>query len=67
MEEIQKLFIRSTEDVSILEKKLCNEITRACVEVDPKNVKSFDNKIIIDGKPMFLTPDGKTKNPDEDL
>ena len=68
IEDIQKLFIRrDTDDVNILEQRLCKETTRACVEVDPKNVKAFDNKIMIDGQPHELGPDGKPKKPDEDL
>ena len=66
IEEIEKLFIRrKANDVSILEHQLCFEITRACVQVDPKNVKTFDNKIMFDGQPMELTSDGKPKNSDE--
>ena len=67
IEEIQKVFIRNTQDVEVIEKRLCNEITRACVQVDPKNVKAFDNKIMIDGQPMELSADGKPKKPDDDL
>ena len=40
---------------------------RKCVQVDPKNVKAFDNKIMIDGQPMELSADGKPKKPDDDL
>ena len=53
IEEIQKVFIRRD--------------TKACVAVDPKNVKPFDNKIMVDGQPMELSPDGKPVKPDEDL
>ena len=68
IEEIQKVFIRrDTQDVEILERRLCQEITKACVAVDPKNVKPFDNKIMVDGQPMELSPDGKPVKPDEDL
>ena len=68
IEEIQKLFIRrKTEDISVLEHQLCYNVTRACVQVDPKNVKPFDNKIMVDGQPMELTADGKPKKADEDL
>jgi hypothetical protein len=68
IEDIQKLFTRrDTDDVNVLESRLCKETTRACVEVDPKNVKPFDNKIMIDGQPHELGPDGKPKKPDEDL
>lgn len=68
IEEVQKLFInRDTDDVEELERRLCKVTTRACDQVDPKNVKAFDNKIMIDGQPHELTADGKPKKPDDDL
>ena len=38
--------------------KICNVLTRACHNVDPANAPKFDNKIMVDGQPVDVSPDG---------
>ena len=34
--------------------KLCTEISHACLNVDPANVKAMDDTIMVDGQPKSL-------------
>ncbi len=34
--------------------RLCNEVSKACQDVDPGNVKPFDDTIMIDGQPTQI-------------
>ena len=34
--------------------KLCFEVSKACVGVDPANVKPFDDTIMVDGQPKKM-------------
>jgi hypothetical protein len=52
-EELESVLIGRTDD-EIPIHKLCYEISQACVGVDPKNVKPFDNEMFVDGQPVKI-------------
>lgn len=63
-EELEKVLTNRPDDQTPI-KKLCYEITKACENVDPTNVKAFDDQIFIDGQPKKIK-DGKVESWDED-
>lgn len=65
-EEIEKALINRVDDETPIQ-NLCFEITKACLNVDPKNVPRFDDQIMVDGQPKKINKDGKLQEEDEDL
>lgn len=63
-EELEKVLINRENDEKPIQ-QLCYEITRACNNVDPTNVKPFDDQIWFDGQPKKLK-DGKIVNEEEE-
>jgi hypothetical protein len=53
MEEIEKVLTNRVNN-QIPEEQLCFNITKACVDVDPSNVKPFDDTIMVDGQPVNM-------------
>lgn len=50
-EELVKVLTNRPDDKTPIQ-KLCYQITKACEEVDPSNVKNFDDTIMVDGEPV---------------
>lgn len=65
-QDIEKVLINRENDEKPI-RDLCYEKTKACDNVDPSNVKKFDDQIFFDGQPKKIK-DGKiAENDDEDL
>lgn len=65
-EKIEKVLINRPDDETPL-RKLCYEITQACKDVDPTNVKPFDDQIFVDGQPKKIKDGQISGEDDEDL
>ena len=52
-EDLEKVLINRPDDQTPI-RKLCYEISKACDNVDPTNVKPFDDQIFIDGQPKKI-------------
>jgi hypothetical protein len=46
--------VANRQDTDSAVNKLCFEISKACDNVDPTNVKPFDDTIMIDGQPQKI-------------
>jgi len=64
-EQVEKVLIGRPDDETPI-RRLCYEITQACQDVDPTNVKPFDDQIFIDGQPKKLK-NGQIQGEEEDL
>ena len=65
-EQVEKVLINRPDDETPIQ-RLCYDISKACQNVDPTNVKAFDDQIMVDGQPKKIK-DGKiSENDDEDL
>jgi hypothetical protein len=42
-----------------VEEKVCQEISRACANVNVKDAPKMDDKIFVDGQPVPVSKDGK--------
>ena len=63
-EKVEKVLINRPDDETPVQ-RLCYDITKACANVDPTNVKPFDDQIMVDGQPKKIK-DGKITE-EEDL
>lgn len=52
-EELVEVLTNRPDDITP-ERKLCFEISKACINVDPGNVKNFDDNIMVDGQPVKM-------------
>jgi hypothetical protein len=52
-EELENVLIGRPDDETPIH-KLCYEQSQACVGVDPKNVKPYDDEMFIDGQPVKI-------------
>lgn len=52
-EEMAKVLTNRSDDETPVQ-KLCFEISQACANVDPSNVKKFDDTITVDGEPVKI-------------
>jgi hypothetical protein len=52
-EELENVLIGRSDDETPIQ-KLCYEISHACVGVDPKNVKPYDDEMFVDGQPVKI-------------
>lgn len=64
-EKIEKVLVNRVNDERPVQ-ELCYEITKACENVDPTNVKPFDDKIMVDGQPKSIK-DGQIQGDEDDL
>ncbi len=46
-----------------IENKICNQISKACKNVDVKNAPRADSHIMVDGQPVPVSNDGKVTLP----
>ncbi len=53
-EELESVLIGRPDDETPL-RKLCYDISQACVGIDNKNVKPFDDQIYVDGQPVKIS------------
>lgn len=58
-EEVFEKEMQIRENNNEIENKICNEISKACKNVDVKNAPKTDNQIFVDGQPVPVGPDGK--------
>jgi MinD-like ATPase involved in chromosome partitioning or flagellar assembly len=52
-EEIVKVLVNRVDNETPVQ-QLCYQISKACENVDPANVKPFDDTIMVDGQPQKI-------------
>jgi hypothetical protein len=58
-EEVVEKELIARENNDSVEDKVCNQISKACLNVNVKDAPRFDNQVFVDGQPIKVGEDGK--------